>query len=243
MVNTMRKDKGSMKKKADQKHQGAIENRLNILRAGVLGANDGIISTAGLVIGVASATNNIMTILVAGIAGLLAGSLSMAGGEYASVSTQKDVEQAEEAKERLRLANDFKGESAELVQYYEDKGLSHALATQVAAELMKVNPLGVKLKTASNITLGDYVSPWNAAISSMFSFTLGAVIPLIFIFLLPVHIKIVGTFAVVSVALALTGYVSAALGGAPRLKALIRNVVVGMLTMLVTYGLGQFAHI
>lgn len=221
----------------------SMNNKLNILRAGVLGANDGIISTAGLVVGVASATNDMMTILISGLAGLLAGALSMAGGEYSSVSTQKDVEQAEVAKEEVRLSDHFQDEERELAHYYNEQGLSEDLAKKVAHELMQKDALGIRMKTKSNIIIGDYANPWSAALSSIFAFSIGAVIPLIFILILPINIRIMGTFMAVSLALALTGYVSAALGGAPRLKALIRNVVVGMLTMLVTYGLGQLAHI
>lgn len=221
----------------------SIENKLNILRAGVLGANDGIISTAGLVIGVASASDNSMTILIAGLAGLLAGALSMAGGEYSSVSTQKDVEKAEVTKEAKLLNENFLAEEKELVQYYVEKGLSENLAEQVAHELMKKDALGIKMKANFNITLGDYVNPWNAALSSIFAFSCGAIIPLIFIMVLPGKWKILGTFIVVSMALALTGYVSAALGGAPRIKAMIRNLIVGSITMFVTYGIGQWIKI
>lgn len=226
-----------------EKRSTDIENRLNVLRAGVLGANDGIISTAGLVIGVASATTNLMTILIAGLAGLLAGALSMAGGEYSSVSTQKDVEKAEVEKEKKLLDSDYDGEKAALTHYYEEKGLSSDLALQVATELMKEDALAARVQAKLNITLGEYVNPWNAAFSSIISFSCGAIIPLLFILFLPQEFKIIGTFAAVSLALALTGFVSAALGGAPRLKAVIRNVIVGMLTMAVTYGLGHIAHI
>lgn len=220
-----------------------IENRLNVLRAGVLGANDGIISTAGIVIGVASATSNMMTILVAGIAGLLAGALSMAGGEYSSVSTQKDVEQAEVEREKILLRDDFKGERQSLVDYYIDQGLSQDLAAQVAKELMKEDALGVEVQTKLNITLDNYVNPWYAAFSSIISFACGAIIPLLFILFLPANIKILGTFIVVSFALALTGFISAKLGNAPKLKAVVRNVIVGMVTMIVTYAIGLFVHV
>lgn len=220
-----------------------IENRLNVLRAGVLGANDGIISTAGIVIGVASATSNMMTILVAGVAGLLAGALSMAGGEYSSVSTQKDVEQAEVEREKILLRDDFKGEQQSLVDYYIDQGLSQDLALKIAKELMKEDALGVEVQTKLNITLDNYVNPWYAAFSSIISFACGAIIPLLFILLLPANIKIIGTFIVVSFALALTGFISAKLGNAPKLKAVVRNVVVGMVTMIVTYAIGLFVHV
>lgn len=220
-----------------------IENRLNILRAGVLGANDGIISTAGIVIGVASATNNMMTILIAGLAGVLAGALSMAGGEYSSVSTQKDVEKAEVEREKILLQKDFQGEQDSLTHYYEQQGLSSELASQVAAELMKEDALGINVQTKLNITLDHYVNPWYAAFSSIISFVSGAIIPLLFIMLLPQAMKMLGTFIAVSVALALTGFISAKLGNAPQLKAVIRNVIVGMLTMIVTYAIGLFFHV
>lgn len=220
-----------------------IENRLNILRAGVLGANDGIISTAGIVIGVASATNNMMTILIAGLAGVLAGALSMAGGEYSSVSTQKDVEKAEVEREKILLQKDFQGEQDSLTHYYEQQGLSSELASQVAAELMKEDALGINVQTKLNITLDHYVNPWYAAFSSIISFVSGAIIPLLFIMLLPQTMKMLGTFIAVSVALALTGFISAKLGNAPQLKAVIRNVIVGMLTMIVTYAIGLFFHV
>ena len=231
-----------MTQKKSEKHQG-IENRLNILRAGVLGANDGIISTAGLVIGVASATTEMMTILIAGLAGLLAGALSMAGGEFSSVSTQKDVEESEVAKERQILTADFAGEQAALQTYYEEKGLSASLAAQVAAELMEEDALAARVQSKLNLTPGEYINPWYAAFSSIIAFSCGAIIPLLFILILPSSIKIAGTFMIVSLALALTGFVSALLGGAPRLKAVVRNVIVGMLTMIVTYGLGQIINI
>lgn len=141
-----------------QKKSGDIENRLNVLRAGVLGANDGIISTAGLVIGVASATTNMMTVLIAGLAGLLAGALSMAGGEYSSVSTQKDVEKSEVEKEKKRLKEDFAGAKAELAEYYQNGGLSPELSQQVATELMKEDALAARVKAKLNITLGEYLS-------------------------------------------------------------------------------------
>lgn len=141
------------------------------------------------------------------------------------------------------MQDDFAGEEAALTAFYQEKGLSKELAEQVSSELMKENALEARVKAKLNITVGEYVNPWNAAFSSIIAFSLGAIIPLLFILFLPQEIKIAGTFVAVSIALALTGYVSAMLGGAPRFKALVRNVVVGMLTMVVTYGLGQFVHV
>lgn len=217
-----------------------ISNKLNVLRAGVLGANDGIVSTAGLVIGVASAAHDTMTVFVAGLAGLVAGALSMAGGEYTSVSTQKDIEEAAVKKEAYEIQTDYEGELQELADIYQQKGLSPQLAKEVAKELMDKNALAAHTEAEFNITLGEYVSPWNAAFSSMFSFSCGAILPLLAITLLPISLRVVITFFIVSVALAITGYVSAYLGGAEKSKAVVRNVVVGMLTMFVTYLVGYF---
>lgn len=217
-----------------------ITNRLNVLRAAVLGANDGIVSTAGLVIGVASAAHDTMTVFVAGLAGLVAGALSMAGGEYTSVSTQRDTEKAAVKKEAFELQVDYEGELRELADIYEQKGVSPDLAKEVARELMAKDALAAHTEAELNITVGEYVNPWNAALSSMLSFSCGAILPLLAIILLPIKIRVIVTFFIVLFALALTGYVSAYLGGAPKIKAVTRNVFVGMLTMLVTFLVGYF---
>lgn len=217
-----------------------ITNRLNVLRAGVLGANDGIVSIAGLVIGVASAAHDTMTVFVAGLAGLVAGALSMAGGEYTSVSTQRDTEETAVRKEADEIETDYEGELQELADIYEKKGVSPRLAKEVAKELMDKDALAAHTEAEFNITLDEYVNPWSAALSSMFSFTCGAILPLLAITLLPIPIRVVVTFFIVLLALALTGYVSAYLGGAPKQKAVMRNVIVGMLTMIVTYLVGHF---
>lgn len=218
----------------------SLSNKLNVLRAGVLGANDGIVSTAGIVLGVAGATDNTMTIFVAGFAGLIAGALSMAGGEYTSVSTQSDTERAQVKKEANEIKEDYEGELEELAEIYQQKGLSADLSMKVAKELMDKDALSAHTEAELNITPGNYVSPWSAALSSLCSFTLGALLPLLVITLLPSHIKILGTFFIVLIALALTGYISAFLGGAPKVKAILRNMVVGFLTMIVTYLIGGF---
>lgn len=218
-------------------------NRLNVLRAGVLGANDGIVSIAGLVIGVASATSNTSVILISGLAGLVAGALSMAGGEFVSVSTQKDTEQAEIAKEKYEIKHNYAGEVEELAQIYKEKGLAPDLAHQVAVQLMEKDALAVHAKEELNINPHAYLNPWSAALGSLVSFTTGALLPLLFILLAPADIKVPMTFAGVMLALALTGYISAYLGHAKRGRAVVRNVVVGTLTMFVTYGIGQFFNI
>lgn len=217
-----------------------LSNKLNVLRAGVLGANDGIVSIAGLVIGVAGATTDSATILISGLAGLVAGALSMAGGEYVSVSAQRDTEQAAINKEAYEIKTNYTAEVAELAAIYQQKGLSEQLAKQVANELMDKDALAAHAEAEFNIEPGNYVNPWSAAFSSMLSFSCGAVLPLLFITLLPQTIKVISTFFVVLLALALTGFISAYLGGAHTKPAVIRNVVVGMITMVVTFIIGYF---
>lgn len=220
-------------------HHSDLLNKLNILRAGVLGANDGIVSTAGIVIGVAGATANNMTILASGLAGLLAGALSMAGGEYVSVSAQRDTERAAIKQEVHELKTDYAGELDELAEIYHQKGLSEKLARQVAIELMHKDALAAHAEAELHISPRHYVSPCKATLSSLFAFISGALLPLLFITLLPESIKIVGTFIAVLIALIVTGFVSAYLGNIPWKANILRNTVVGMITMLVTYTVGN----
>ncbi|WP_336651415.1 MULTISPECIES: VIT1/CCC1 transporter family protein [unclassified Leucobacter] len=220
-------------------HGGNIGQRLNWLRAGVLGANDGIVSTAGVVIGVAGATpNNVIAIATAGIAALVAGAFSMAGGEYVSVSTQRDTERALIEKERRELAEMPEEELEELAGLYRDRGLSPDLAHQVAVELTAKDALAAHAEVELGIDPNEYTSPWAAAVSSFISFTVGALVPLIMI-LLPFgeHRVWIAAVAVV-LGLLLTGWISAALGGAPRGRAILRNVVMGSATMVATYVIG-----
>jgi VIT1/CCC1 family predicted Fe2+/Mn2+ transporter len=196
---------------------GSLGNRLNWLRAGVLGANDGIVSTAGIVIGVAGATADRTAILVAGFAGLVAGALSMAGGEYTSVSTQRDTEASVVETERRELAEDPAGAEDRLAASLRGRGLS--------AETARTDP-------------DELTNPWSAAVSSFISFTCGALLPLLAITLLPEGIRVLGCAIAVVVALAITGYISARLGGAPRGRATLRVMAVGAATMAVTYALG-----
>jgi VIT1/CCC1 family predicted Fe2+/Mn2+ transporter len=219
-------------------HGQGIGARLNWLRAGVLGANDGIVSTAGIVIGVAAATANRSTIATAGIAGLAAGAMSMAAGEYVSVSTQRDTERALLAKERRELRDMPEAELEELAQIYEDKGLTPELAVEVARQLTDHDALGAHAEAELGIDPDALTNPWHAAIASMVSFTLGALLPLVAILLPPVAARIWVTAAAVVVALVLTGWGSARLGEAPVRPAMLRNVAGGVLAMLVTYGIG-----
>ncbi|HJE50479.1 MAG TPA: VIT family protein [Tessaracoccus flavescens] len=220
-------------------HLQNVGQRLNWLRAGVLGANDGIVSTAGVVIGVAAATpNNVLAIATAGIAAVVAGAFSMAGGEYVSVSTQRDTEKALIAKERWELETMPEEELEELTELYRQRGLSDDLAHQVAVQLTEKDALAAHAEVELGIDHEEFTSPWAAAVSSFIAFTVGALIPLIMI-LLPVggHRVWIAAIAVV-IGLFLTGWISAALGGAPRGRAILRNVVMGSATMIATYLIG-----
>jgi VIT1/CCC1 family predicted Fe2+/Mn2+ transporter len=222
-----------------EQHAPGVNSRTNVLRAGVLGANDGIVSTAGLVLGVAAATTDRAAILTAGLAGLVAGAMSMAVGEYVSVSTQRDTEQALLAKERHELATDPEGELAELAQLYVDRGLTPELAHEVAQQLSAGDrTLEAHAEVELGISVHDLVNPWSAAITSLVSFTLGSLLPLLAI-LLPEGVRAPVTFVAVVVALAITGSVSARLGGAHRGRAVVRVVVGGAVAMAVTYGIGH----
>jgi VIT1/CCC1 family predicted Fe2+/Mn2+ transporter len=227
----------------EQQIQGGMNQKLNILRAGVLGANDGIVSTAGIVIGVAGATTNTMTLVISGLAGLVSGALSMGGGEYVSVSTQKDTEKAVIAKESAELDDDYEGEINELAQIYEHNGLSKELARRVAVELMNKDALKAHAAAELGVNPADYVNPWHAAFSSMLSFTIGAILPFLCIALIPGAFRVPVTVLAVLTALGLTGLISARLGGAPHWPAIARNIIVGALTMTVTYLVGQFFHV
>ncbi|WP_436493300.1 VIT1/CCC1 transporter family protein [Actinokineospora sp. HUAS TT18] len=219
-------------------HHPNVAKRLNWLRAGVLGANDGIISTAGLVVGVAGATTDSMTILIAGVAGLVAGSLSMAGGEYVSVSTQRDTERALLAKESAELAEMPEAELRELAGIYEEKGLTPELAAEVARELTKKDALRAHAEAELQIDPDNLTSPWHAAWASLLAFAVGALLPLLAIVLPPVGLRVGLCAAAVVLGLVITGTVSARLGGAKVVPAVVRNVAVGCLAMAVTYGIG-----
>ena len=218
---------------------GHVANRLNWLRAGVLGANDGIVSTAGLVVGVAAATTAAAVILTAGLAGLVAGAVSMALGEYVSVSTQRDTQRALLEKERQDLAEMPEAELEELAVGYAAKGLTAQTARQVAIELTEGDALAAHVDIELGINPDELSNPWQAALSSAVAFTLGALVPLIAILLLPKEVRVPMTFFSVLVALAVTGTVSAALGGAQKGRAVLRVVFGGALAMFVTYGIGQ----
>ncbi len=220
-------------------HLGSVSARLNWLRAGVLGANDGIVSTAGIVVGVAAATVARGPIMTAGIAGLAAGAVSMALGEYVSVSAQRDTEQALLRIERREQQEDPAAELDELAALYEAKGLSAATARTVAEELTDHDPLVAHAEVELGFDPADLTNPWQAALSSSMSFSAGALLPLIAILVAPVALRIPITVAAVLFALVVTGLVSARLGGAPKNRAVLRNFVGGGLALAITYVIGH----
>jgi len=223
---------------SDAHTRGASTN-LNRLRAAVLGANDGIVSVASIVLGVAGATNNRGTIFTAGLAGLVAGALSMGVGEYVSVSTQRDTERAYIHHEAWELTTKPADELEELAGLYESKGVSRKTALQVAKELTKHDALAAHLDVELNIDQEALTNPWQAAIASLVSFTIGALIPLLSIILAASHLRFATTFIAVTIALLLTGYFSAMAGGASRRRAMLRVVIGGALAMAITYAIGH----
>lgn len=220
-------------------HGAGLASRLNWLRAAVLGANDGIVSTAGLVVGVAGATSDRAAILIAGLAGLVAGAMSMAGGEFVSVSAQSDTERAVLAKERWELEHLPDEELDELTGIYQDKGLDPELARQVAEQLTEHDALAAHAEAELGIDAEERTSPWQAAWSSFFAFAVGALLPLLAIVLPPLSLRLPVTIVAVVLALAGTGAASARLGGAPPRPAIVRNVTVGLLAMGLTFGVGS----
>jgi VIT1/CCC1 family predicted Fe2+/Mn2+ transporter len=224
---------------SDEPHGAGLAGRLNWLRAAVLGANDGIVSVAGIVVGVAGAGAARGPLFTAGLAGLVAGAVSMALGEYVSVSSQRDSETALVAKERRELAETPEREQAELAGLYEAKGLSPATARAVAAELTARDPLAAHLDAELNLDPDDLVSPAQAALASALSFTLGAVLPLLAILLPPPGARVPVTVAAVLVALGLAGWAGARLGGSAPGRAVTRVVLGGAAGLAVTYAVGQ----
>jgi VIT1/CCC1 family predicted Fe2+/Mn2+ transporter len=216
-----------------------LASRLNWLRAGVLGANDGIVSVAAIVVGVAGATSDSAPILTAGLAGLVGGAVSMALGEYVSVSSQRDSQQTLIARERIALRANPEAELDQLTTLYEAKGLSASTARQVAIELTEKDALGAHLEARLHIDEDDVASPWHAALASASAFLIGGVLPLLAILLLPASTRIPVTFVAVLVALAITGATSARIGGSAVRRATIRVVIGGAAALAATYLIGH----
>jgi len=218
---------------------GDAGSTLNWLRAAVLGANDGIVSTAGVIVGVAGATTERAPITTAGVAALVAGALSMAVGEYVSVSTQRDTEKALIAQETRELEETPEEELEELTRIYQHKGLARGLAEDVAVALTKHDALGAHAEVELQIDPHNLTNPWHAAWASMAAFTVGGIVPFLAALLSSPSLRVPLLIAFVVVALAITGILSSRLGGMPPGRQVARNVVGGLLAMIVTYGIGH----
>lgn len=214
-------------------------HRAGWLRASVLGANDGIISTAALIIGVAASDVGNTAVLTAGLAGLSAGALSMGLGEYISVSSQRDTEEADIAKERWELENTPDRELAELTAIYQQRGLSHDLARAVAVELTEHDALGTHLIEELGITEHSRARPLQAALASMLAFATGAALPLLAAALAPDGSIAFGTLVVSVLALVILGFTGATAGGARPYRPILRVVIGGMAAMGVTWVIGR----
>lgn len=221
-------------------HHTSSSKKLNWLRAAVLGANDGIVSIAGLVVGVAGASTDRQTIVVAAFAGIVAGALSMAAGEYVSVSSQRDTERALIAQETHEHQYFPDEELDELAGIYQRRGLRKSIALQVAKELTAHNALRAHLDAEHGLDPDDLTNPMHAAIASALAFLSGAVIPVAAIILPPVNVRVPVAFVAVILALIITGTISAHVGGAHKLRAAVRVVIGGALAMTVTFIVGRF---
>ena len=227
-----------MTEKSTKKPERSVA-KLNWLRAAVLGANDGIVSIAGLVVGVAGASDSRSVIVTASVAGVLAGALSMAAGEYISVSSQRDSERALLARQHAELHESPDEKLQELAAVYEAKGLSTKTAQQVAAELTAHNAFRAHAEATLGLNPDDLTNPWHAAVASAIAFASGAVVPTLAILLPPASWRVPVTFVAVLLALAITGSVSAKVGGACIKRATLRVVCGGALAMAITYCVGE----
>lgn len=217
----------------------SLAEQINLIRAGVMGANDGILSVAAIVIGVAAATSNTSTILLAGMAGMLAGTISMAMGEYVSVHAQRDAEKRAIADETVRLKVNAQAEQDYVTAKYVASGISRELAAKATAEMFTTSPLNTAVRERYNIDPTKTTSAVGAAIISMIAFPLGSALPMLTISFMPPAWKMATTIGAVVIALAITGLTAAKLGNAKPIPATVRNIVSGLITMAVTYLAGH----
>ena len=219
-------------------HGTDVASRLNWLRAGVLGANDGIVSVAAIAVGVAAATSDLAPIATATLAALIGGAISMALGEYVSVSSSRDSTRALIAKESRELEEMPDEELAELAAIYESKGISRETAWQAARELTAHDALAAHLEAELKIDQNDIASPWAAAFASALAFTIGGILPLLSVLLAPAEMRVPLTFVVVLIALGVTGALGARLGGSPWLRPTVRVLIGGVLALGATFIVG-----
>ncbi|USS89230.1 VIT1/CCC1 transporter family protein [Fructilactobacillus cliffordii] len=221
-----------------QKKKFSLAQKINVLRASVMGANDGILSIAGIVLGVAGASTSNWAILISGLAGMLAGTVSMSMGEYVSVNSQKDSERQAIATVKMALDNDYQAQFNYVENKYRQTGMNQTLAHKATSEMMNDDALTTVVRERYAFDPSKFTSPYAAAIASLISFPLGSLLPLISIFVGPANWHIMTTFVAVIIALAITGYLAAILSKANRFKAVLRNVISGVVTMSVTYLIG-----
>lgn len=224
----------------DEAQGRAIASKLNWLRAGVLGANDGIVSTSSIIFGVAGAAAAHLTLVLTGIAAIAAGAMSMAVGEYISVSSQKDLEETQLAEEDRDLREHPAEELEQLVRLVEAEGIAPDLARQVAVQLTEKNALAAHARLELGIDPGAVVKPWAAALASMIAFTSGGLIPLLALLLAPRSIALWSSGGAVVLALVLSGWVSAVLGSTSKARSVMRAVAGGLLAMAITFGVGRW---
>ncbi|VDG20085.1 VIT1/CCC1 transporter family protein [Lactiplantibacillus mudanjiangensis] len=223
-----------------------LADRLNIIRAGILGANDGIISVSGIVLGAMGASFSSSYLLVSGVAGMLAGACSMAGGEYISVSAQHDIQRNTVKKVLQDTAKTPAMSRQQLITSYQKRGLSLKTAVTVADELMaNVNvqaQVDEKVADTYQLKVGHYLNPWHAAATSFLSFITGALIPLLAMTLVPNPYKVLGTLIAMVIALGMNGVVSSRSQTLSTRRTILRNIAVGLLTTVITFALGELFH-
>ncbi|WP_295169226.1 VIT family protein [uncultured Brevundimonas sp.] len=218
-------------------------DRIGWLRAAVLGANDGLVSTASLVVGVAAAATSHGGILIAGVAGLAAGAMSMAAGEYVSVSSQSDTEKADLAREAVELAGDHEAETRELAGIYVGRGVAPDLATEVARQMMAHDALGAHARDELGISEITTARPIQAALTSAITFSAGAALPLVVAAVAPLDTLAIWVAVSALLGLAVLGALGARAGGAPIGRSVLRVVFWGALAMAITAGVGRLFHI
>lgn len=221
-----------------KKQTMTIDEKLNSVRAGVLGSNDGILTVVGVLISVSAASGSSFALLIASLANLISGAFSMASGEYASVSSQSDSEKVV-VQEKILLKKDFKNQKAAVKDFYIEKGISPETSAEIANELLARKPLETVLSVKYDIALGHYMNPWQAAGSSLISFTIGGLFPLLTMILVKGAWQFPATIFATMLAMALTGMISAKLSDGLVIKAILRNIIIGLLTIFIHYFIGR----
>ncbi|MFL6758456.1 VIT1/CCC1 transporter family protein [Sphingomonas sp.] len=220
---------------------GRILSTLNWLRAGVLGSNDGIISTAAIIFGVAGASAQHSTLILTGVAAIAAGALSMAAGEYVSVSTQRDLERAELERQKFDLASNPERELRVLARLFEQRGVTPDVAMEVSRQMSAKDALSVHARAELGIDPEAVTNPWAAAVASLLAFTLGGLVPLVPVVIARPDLAIWISGIAVMIALGLTGGIAARLGRMAAGPSIARNVLGGIIAIGITYGVGMIA--